>query len=81
MLRRLVQAKSRCSSVSGPCFYGCIDKRGVSMRILWNYYLFLRERIFAFLEVCIGVLEFFFLFCGGIERKKPDARECCSVWR
>lgn len=51
------------------------------MRILWNYYLFLRERIFAFLEVCTGVLEVFFLFCEVIERKKPDAWECCSVWR
>lgn len=50
------------------------------MRILWNYYLFLCERIFAFLEVRTSVLEVFFLFCEVIERKKPGARECCSVW-
>src|SRR5450830_83029 len=53
-----------------PLFFMDASIRGACRcRILWNYYLFLRERFFAFFVVRDGVLEMFFLFCGVNRRK------------
>jgi len=40
---------------------------------LWNYYLFLRERFFAFFAVCGGVLGGIFLFCVVNRRKNSQS--------
>jgi len=40
---------------------------------LWNYYLFLRERFFAFFAVCGGVSGGIFLFCAVNRRKNSQS--------